>query len=139
MDDKQLSSAARSDPLARKVRDDRRMAASRWNAAAAGADDQWSGHRVPHQATGVARDASGQIVWRGAVASGSMTPEQRAMPFPEGMNASHTEAKLVAQAQLPRGGTFRITGQFDPCTPCRARCARPRRTGLHGRVLVAGL
>jgi Pput_2613-like deaminase len=125
MADAELRNAARRDSVAKTVLEERRSAASQWtprpDAKGSGYEipSQWEGHRVPHEATGVSRDAKGNVVWRGAEKSGGATPEQKALDFPERMNVTHTEAKLVTKAHLPRGGTFRITGQYPPCTACQ--------------------
>ena len=121
-----LRKAARSDALARQVAAQRRAL----TLTAVPDDPRWPGHQLPHEATAVSRDAQGNIVWRGAAASGNMTAAERALPFPQGMNASHTEVRLTLAGELPRGGTFRITGQYDPCVPCQnAMRAAAERTG----------
>jgi hypothetical protein len=111
-----LRKVARNDALARQVAAARRAL----TATAKPGDPRWEGHQLPHEATAVSRDAQGNELWRGAETSGNMTPEEQALPFPENMNASHTEVRLVNAGELPRGGTFRITGQYDPCTNCQA-------------------
>lgn len=115
MTTEELRVAARSDALARQVAAERRAPA----VTAVPGDPRWEGHQLPHEATAVSRDAHGNVVWRGEAASGNMTDAERAMPFPQGMNASHTEVRLVNAGELPRGGTFRITGQYDPCVSCQ--------------------
>ena len=126
MTTEELRVAARRDALARQVAAQRRALAL----TAVRGDPRWPGHQLPHEATAVSRNAQGDIVWRGAAASGSMTPAERAMPFPQGMNASHTEVRLTLAGELPRGGTFRITGQYDPCPACQnAMRAAADRTG----------
>lgn len=122
----ELRKAARNDALARQVGAVRRAL----TVTARPGDPRWEGHQLPHEATAVSRDAQGNEVWRGAETSGNMTPEESALPFPEGMNASHTEVRLVNGGELPRGGTFRITGQYDPCTSCQgAMRAAANRSG----------
>lgn len=116
MTSEELRKAARNDALARQVAAARRAL----TVTAKPGDPRWEGHQLPHEATAVSHDAQGNEVWRGAETSGDMTAEERALPFPEGMNASHTEVRLVTAGELPRGGTFRITGQYDPCTSCQA-------------------
>lgn len=78
--------------------------------------------------SGTSLDANGKLVWRGSVRSSGMTPAEKALGFPHSMNAAHTEARLVRTAVLPRGGTFTIIGQYDPCIACqiemRAAAAR---------------
>jgi hypothetical protein len=126
MTTEELRAAARNDPLAREVAAQRRALA----VTAKPGDPRWPGHQLPHEATAVSRDARGNVVWRGAAESGNMTAAERAMPFPQGTNASHTEARLLLMGYLPRGGTFRITGQYDPCVPCQiAMRAAADRTG----------
>lgn len=115
MTTEQLRKAARNDALARQVAAARRAL----TVTARPGDPRWEGHQLPHEATAISRDAQGNEVWRGAETSGNMTPGERALPFPAGMNASHTEVRLVNAGELPRGGTFRITGQYDPCTSCQ--------------------
>jgi hypothetical protein len=123
---KDLANAARTSELARDVAAAKRAAAT----AIKPNDPRWEGHQLRHDATAVSRDGQGNEVWRGAATSGNMTPEERALPWPESMNSSHTEVRLVNVGELPRGGTFRITGQYDPCTSCQAEMrAAANRTG----------
>jgi hypothetical protein len=126
MTNDELRVAARRDALARQVAAERRAV----TLTAVPDDPRWPGHQLPHEATAVSRDARGNVVWRGAATSGNMTEAERAMPFPQGMNASHTEGRLLVAGQLPRGGTLRITGQYDPCAACQtAMRATAERTG----------
>jgi Pput_2613-like deaminase len=122
----ELRRAGRSDALARQVAAERRALAL----TAVPGDPRWEGHQLPHEATAISRDAQGNVVWQGEAISGHMTDAEKAMPFPHGMNASHTEVRLVLAGELPRGGTFRITGQYDPCTSCQtAMQAAANRSG----------
>lgn len=116
MTTEELRKAGRNDALAQQVAAARRAV----SVTAKPGDPRWEGHQLPHEATAVSRDAQGNEVWRGAQTSGNMTPEEAALPFPDNMNASHTEVRLVNMGELPPGGTFRITGQYDPCTDCQA-------------------
>jgi hypothetical protein len=76
--------------------------------------------RMPHAATAKVTGPDGSVKWTGSFESGGMTAEQRAQGFPKGPQATHTEAKAIADAPLHRGDTLRITGQYDPCQACRA-------------------
>lgn len=128
MSDKQLSQAAKRDGLAKYVLDERR--ASKPNDV-----ERWKGpdgekRPVPHEATAVATDATGREVWRGREISGNMTPAEKDLGYPKNSLATHTEVRLVNNAQLPRGGTLKITAQYDPCDNCqRVMREAAKRTG----------
>jgi hypothetical protein len=76
-------------------------------------------HPPGHEASAVYRRPDGRIE-RGEFESGGMTPEQKAMPFREGTNLSHTEPKALGRFKPERGGVLTIVGQYDPCEACQA-------------------
>lgn len=77
-----------------------------------------------HNANVTIRDANGTIRVHDRVVSGNMTPAEKALGFPKGMMASHTEARAVKSNGLSAGETMTITGQLAPCTNCRGSMNR---------------
>ncbi len=75
----------------------------------------------PHVANVTVRGPDGKIVHQGRSTSGSMTPTEKEMGFPQGQNASHTEAKAVMDPSIPSGDghTMTITGGKPPCNSCK--------------------
>jgi Pput_2613-like deaminase len=67
---------------------------------------------APHVANVTVRGPDGKIVHQGRTTSGSMTPTEKEIGFPQGQNASHTEAKTVMDPSIPYGpgNTMTITG-----------------------------
>jgi len=70
------------------------------------------------------RDASGKIVTHRRLVSGNMTAEEKALGYPKGMLASHTEVRAVRGIDLRLGDTVTITGHLPPCIPCRGAMNR---------------
>ncbi|WP_405825661.1 hypothetical protein OG241_49210 [Streptomyces sp. NBC_01390] len=78
-----------------------------------------SDYRPPHHATASVR-REGVEVWRRTdLVSGNMTSEEAALPFPHNVNATHTEARAVREADLRPGDVMTIIGQYNPCSACR--------------------
>lgn len=78
--------------------------------------------RPPHTATVQVVDEAGRPGPKTELTSGGLPADERkSMPWREASQASHTEAKAVAQIPLRPGQTMRITGQYDPCSSCQTR------------------
>lgn len=125
MPDRQLADlAGRGDAMAESVRS-QRFPANKELLKILGSD-----YRPPHEATAVARDSKGKIMWSRKLSSGNMTPAEKALGYPQSALATHTEARAVTQAPLVRGGTLAISGQYDPCSSCqRAMAAAATKSG----------
>jgi RHS repeat-associated protein len=63
--------------------------------------------------------SDGKTVSKSREVSGNMTAKQKAMGFPKGSLASHTEAKAIRNNRLKAGQEMRITGQLPPCPTCK--------------------
>jgi len=48
-----------------------------------------------------------------------MTALQKALGFPKGMLASHTEAKAVTSIEFREGDTLYLQGEFPACRSCK--------------------
>lgn len=87
------------------------------------------------------RDAEGALVVAYSLRSGSMTPEEKALGFPNSVQASHTEARGVAMsggsrtvhiphdqyanlAVVPRGSTVTVRAILPPCRQCQGSMSR---------------
>ncbi|MDX3748931.1 hypothetical protein [Streptomyces sp. AK08-02] len=78
-----------------------------------------SDYRPPHHATASVRRAGVEVWRRTDLVSGNMTSEEAALPFPHNVNATHTEARAVREADLRPGDVMTIIGQYNPCSACR--------------------
>lgn len=72
-----------------------------------------------HNANVIVRDINGAVVTHTRLVSGNMTAAEKALGFPKGPLASHTEARGTRQIPLEPGQTMTITGIQEPCTSCR--------------------
>ncbi len=82
-----------------------------------------------HNANVTVRDSDGNIVSHHREVSGNMTPEEKALGFPQNTMASHTEARAV-QTPMKPGDSMTITGQRAPCPSCKGRMnSTTQRTG----------
>jgi RHS repeat-associated protein len=72
-----------------------------------------------HNANVTIRDPAGNVVHHERIVSGNMTPAERALGFPRGSLASHTEARAVRNNTLQAGQSMTITGQNPPCPSCK--------------------
>jgi len=72
-----------------------------------------------HNANITQRNAEGDIVSHGRMISGNMTPEERALGYPKGPNASHTEPRGLKSLNLTPRDIITITGQLEPCPTCK--------------------
>lgn len=77
-----------------------------------------------HNANVTIRDAAGDIIHHERVVSGNMTPAEKALGFPQGSLASHTEARAVRNNSLEAGQSMTITGQNPPCPSCKGAMNR---------------
>ena len=68
-----------------------------------------------HNANVMVKYASGNVVSHEGLVSGNMTPAEKALGFPKGTNASHTEDRVVTNSKLSSGDTMTITGKGRPC------------------------
>ena len=104
----------KGDPIADAVLEKRRAANPELEKAR-------ESRRQPHQATVRVTEGGKTVGQRVRIVSGGVTPEQAAeLGDWEASLATHTEAKAVRDIPLKPGQTMRITGQYDPCGPCRA-------------------
>jgi RHS repeat-associated protein len=74
-----------------------------------------------HTAQVTVRGASGSQRQCGVFQSGNMTPEEKALGFPQNTLATHTEARAVSQVPLEPGDHMIIDGQYPPCTSCKGK------------------
>lgn len=67
------------------------------------------------------RDAEGNVVSHERFVSGNMTAEEKAMGYPKGQNASHTEARFARYRgeNINEGDVITMTGQLPPCNSCK--------------------
>jgi hypothetical protein len=65
------------------------------------------------------RAADGKIVTHQRLVSGDQTATEKALGFPMGANASHTEARAVTLFGMKPGDVMTITGQRAPCPSCK--------------------
>ncbi len=72
-----------------------------------------------HNANVAIRDAQGKLIRHERLISGNMTPAEKAMGFPKGQLASHTEARAVTRIPLQSSQSMIITGQRPPCPSCK--------------------
>ena len=77
-----------------------------------------------HNVNVIVKNAEGQIVAHTRIVSGNQTPAERALGFPAGMLASHTEARAVSSIHLNAGEIMTITGQRSPCPSCKGAMNR---------------
>lgn len=76
------------------------------------------GGRQPHRTSSILiRD--GGVIQRIEAVSGEMTAAQKAMGYPKGQLASHTEPKTLARTNLQAGDILAIKGTKPPCPSCR--------------------
>ncbi|QJW82249.1 hypothetical protein [Burkholderia glumae] len=83
-----------------------------------------------HTATVTVQSAGGAHRNCGRFESGNMTPEERALGFPQSSLATHTEARAVAQVPLKPGDHMVIDGQYPPCPSCKGK--------MNARALESG-
>jgi Pput_2613-like deaminase/Annexin len=88
-----------------------------------------SEYRPPHEASVLHRDSTGKIKWKEKFTSGGMTPEEAVLGYPKSAQATHTEARAVAQAPLEEGDVLSISGAYNPCTPCQTAMTKASETG----------
>ncbi|WP_177313896.1 RHS repeat-associated core domain-containing protein, partial [Burkholderia ubonensis] len=74
-----------------------------------------------HTAQVTVRKAGGSQRNCGIFQSGNMTPEEKALGFPQNTLATHTEARAVSQVPLEPGDHMIIDGQYPPCTSCKGK------------------
>ena len=78
-------------------------------------------YRPPHSATAILR-RSGREVRRETFESGHLADlpaEERALPFPRNIEATHTERWAIRRIDLHPRDFLEIRGQYDPCRPCQ--------------------
>ena len=73
---------------------------------------------APHRTSSILI-RGGEVVQRINEVSGQMTAEQRAMGYPKGQLASHTEPKTLARTSLQAGDVLVMKGTRPPCPSCR--------------------
>nr|WP_226377018.1 hypothetical protein [Pantoea stewartii] len=76
-----------------------------------------------HTANATLFDSDGNIKAQGIWQSGNMTPEEKALGFPQSSLATHTEARITRELDqiASPGDKLVIDGQYPPCTSCRER------------------
>lgn len=77
-----------------------------------------SSGRQPHRTSSILI-REGQVAQRIEAVSGEMTAAQKAMGYPKGQLASHTEPKTLARTNLQPGDILVIKGTKAPCPSCR--------------------
>jgi len=83
-----------------------------------------------HTAQVTVRSADGSQRNCGVFQSGNMTPDEKALGFPQNTLATHTEARAVSQVPLEPGDHMTIDGQYPPCTSCKGKMkARATQSG----------
>ncbi|MCA9644627.1 MAG: hypothetical protein KC492_28245, partial [Myxococcales bacterium] len=87
--------------------------------------------RPPHYAT-VTVSRGGQVILQKELNSKNMTPEEKALGWPNSMFAAHTEARACRQIPLQPGDTMHIAGQLEACDRCKgAMNAKHAQTGAN--------
>lgn len=66
-------------------------------------------------------DDSGNRIHRELLQSGNMTPEEKALGFPQNTLATHTEARATKNIPLSEGQRMKIIGQYPPCNSCKGK------------------
>ena len=68
-------------------------------------------------------DSDGNIKAQGIWQSVNMTPEEKALGFPQSSLATHTEARITRELDqiASPGDKLVIDGQYPPCTSCRGK------------------
>jgi RHS repeat-associated protein len=61
----------------------------------------------------------GEVVFEKDYDSANMTPEEKALGFPQSMKAAHTEARACREVTLLPGDIMHIHGARPPCDPCQ--------------------
>ncbi|WP_236709056.1 hypothetical protein, partial [Pantoea ananatis] len=76
-----------------------------------------------HTANATLYDNEGRIKAQGVWQSGNMTPEEKALGFPQNSLATHTEARITRELDqiASPGDKLIIDGQYPPCTSCRGK------------------
>jgi hypothetical protein len=82
-----------------------------------------------HNANVLVRNSDGEVVTHSRMISGNQTAAEKAMGFPKGMLASHTEARAVTQFRMKPGDSMTITGQMRPCPSCKGYMNRAASEG----------
>ncbi len=67
------------------------------------------------------KNSEGNVKSHERFVSGNMTAEEKAMGYPKGQNASHTEARFsrFRGDTLDEGDIVIMTGQLPPCNSCK--------------------
>ncbi len=76
-------------------------------------------HNVCHNMRATLVGADGKLVGTGSYQSGNMTALQKALGFPKGMVAIHTEAQVATGTAFREGDTLYLEGELPPCTSCK--------------------
>ncbi|MCR1305179.1 MULTISPECIES: RHS repeat-associated core domain-containing protein, partial [unclassified Enterobacter] len=76
-----------------------------------------------HTAHATLFDSEGNVKAQGIWQSGNMTPEEKALGFPQSSLATHTEARITRELDqiASPGDKLVIDGQYPPCTSCRGK------------------
>jgi len=74
-----------------------------------------------HNLNVMVKSKDGTVKSHERLISGNMTQEEKAMGYPKGQNASHTEARFVRNRgdMLEQGDSVAMTGQKPPCNSCK--------------------
>lgn len=125
--DRVLRALEKGDPVAGKVLEQRRAQAQQAELKRLEASE----FRPPHDAIVKVVDQDGHVVGHERVHSGGSTKERRReVGLIKANQEVHTEAKAVRNIPLKAGQTMYISGQYDPCGPCRSTMqAAADRTG----------
>lgn len=106
-------------------------------AARGGAQGSYRSGRGPNEARWILKGEDGKIVSGGKMTSGQMTPEMKAMGFPKGPQASHTEPKIISTAKPKPGQTLTIIGNNPPCPSCKGAMNKAAKGGVKNRLQMA--
>ncbi|PPK88770.1 RHS repeat-associated protein [Neolewinella xylanilytica] len=85
-----------------------------------------------HSASVTVFDQSDNILHQEDLVSGNMTPEEKALGFPQSTLATHTENRAVRNIPLEPGHRMEIIGQYPPCNSCQGAM---RRASSGGRTV----
>jgi len=74
-----------------------------------------------HNLNVMVKNSEGNVKSHERFVSGNMTAEEKAMGYPKGQNASHTEARFsrFRGDTLDEGDIVIMTGQLPPCNSCK--------------------
>lgn len=90
----------------------------------------FSSGKAPHTAQ-MTHTRNGRVVSQRTIASGNMTPQEKALGFPRSALATHTENRAMRNPALRPGDKVVLKGQYRPCPSCKGAMNRAAADGVH--------